>query len=255
MNETYIKSYVGNEKRTDNRKLDEFRKISVEKGVSGNAEGSARVKIGKTEVIAGIKMEVREPYPDTPNDGNLMISVELSPVGSPEFRMGPPSEQAVELSRVIDRGIRESKSIETEKLCITPKEAVWSVSIDIAVINDDGNLMDAGALAAIAALTDTKLPKYDSENKKIIREETQGPLLLTDKPIAVTIYKIGEKLLLDVTSEEEDAIDARITLTSTEKGDLCAIQKGGTGLFTTAEVEKAADLSILKGKELRKLLK
>ena len=111
-----IKEYLRKGKRFDGRKPEEFREISIETGVSKNAEGSARVKIGKTEVLVGVKMAVAEPYPDSPNKGNLMVTAELIPLSSPRFENGPPRFNAIELGRVTDRGIRESKFIELEKL-------------------------------------------------------------------------------------------------------------------------------------------
>src|SRR3989338_1647608 len=93
--------------RYDGRKLDEFRKINVGRSVIKSAEGSARVEFGDTQIIAGVKMGVEKPYPDTPQNGNLMVNVELLPLSNPDYEAGPPSEEAVEIARIIDRGIRE----------------------------------------------------------------------------------------------------------------------------------------------------
>ena len=51
--------------RLDGRKLTDYRPVTVDVNVTSTAEGSARVKIGKTDVIVGVKVEVMEPYPDT----------------------------------------------------------------------------------------------------------------------------------------------------------------------------------------------
>ena len=142
-------------------------------------------------------------------------------------------------------------------MCITPGELAWSVNIDIHVLDHDGNLMDACALAAIAALSCAKIPKYDKEQQRVIRDfpkEDLEDLPVVDKPIAITIYKISNRLLIDTNLEEENAIDARITITTNSEGNLCAMQKGGNGYFTIEELEKAADISIQKGKEIRALL-
>ena len=158
-----IRKYLQEGKRFDNRKPDEFRNISIETGISKNAEGSARVKIGKTEVIVGIKMNIGEPYPDSPEKGNLIVSAELLPLSSPRFESGPPKFPTIELARIIDRGIRESKFIEFEKLCIKKGEKVWTVFIDIYSINDDGNILDAAGIGALVALKNAKKPKYDKK--------------------------------------------------------------------------------------------
>ncbi len=66
--------------RLDGRKLTDYRKpIKVEYSITTTAEGSARVKIGETEVIVGVKVEVSEPYPDTPDQGSMMVGAELLP--------------------------------------------------------------------------------------------------------------------------------------------------------------------------------
>ena len=107
----HIKNLILKDVRSDNRKPLDYRQITVEYDVSKSAEGSARVKIGDTEVLAGVKMAVGTPFPDTPEEGVLMVGAELTPLASPRFETGPPSIEAIELSRVTDRGIRESKSI------------------------------------------------------------------------------------------------------------------------------------------------
>ena len=124
--------------RFDGRKPDEFRKMKIEYGIAETAEGSARVTMGDTVVIAGVKMEVGAPYPDTPDKGGLMVGAELLAMSSPDFESGPPSEWAVEVARVVDRGIRESHSIDVHKLVIKKGESVWNVLADICIINDGG---------------------------------------------------------------------------------------------------------------------
>ena len=59
--------------RYDGRALEDLRNIEIETDVITTAEGSARVRMGKTEVIVGIKMQVGEPYSDSPDKGNLSL--------------------------------------------------------------------------------------------------------------------------------------------------------------------------------------
>ena len=101
--------------RYDGRKKESFRKVIVEYDISKSAEGSARVKIGDTEVLAGVKVAIETPYPDTPEQGSLMVNAELLPLSSARFEPGPPSTEAVELARVVDRGIKKSSTIYTKK--------------------------------------------------------------------------------------------------------------------------------------------
>ncbi len=241
--------------RLDGRKFTDYRKpIIVEVDVANTAEGSARVKIGETDVIAGVKVEVMEPYPDTPDEGSIMVGAELLPLSNPDFELGPPGQEAIELARIVDRGIRESKALDFKKLCIKENEKVWMIIIDIVTVNDAGNLFDASALAAIVALKNVRFPKY-ADDKIDYKEKTSKKLELKDIPLSVTVIKIGDKFIVDPDSDEEKAIDARLTVASLSDGTLCALQKGGDYPLTAEDVAKMVDIGIEKGKELRKLVK
>ncbi|MBW3023017.1 exosome complex protein Rrp42 [Candidatus Woesearchaeota archaeon] len=236
--------------RFDGRKSKDWRAVEIEFGISKNAEGSARVKFGGTEVLAGVKLSIGKPYEDRPDEGSLMVDAELTPMSNPDFEAGPPDIKAVELARVVDRGIRESKTIDVKKLCIEKGEKAWMVSIDVVTINDEGNLLDAAGLAALAALKDTKFPKLEGDIINY-KERTKTVLPLSKEPIPVTVIKIGDKLIVDPSTDEEKVIDARLTVTSTEKGLVCSLQKGGEGTITVDEFSKMIDLGIEKAKELR----
>jgi exosome complex component RRP42 len=249
---SHLMKFLSQGKRYDGRGLEEFREIIVEKGISKNAEGSARVTIGNTEIMAGVKMSIEKPYPDTPHEGNLMVGAELSPLSSPKFESGPPGPESIELARVVDRGIRESKAIDNKALCLTPGEKVWTVMVDIVTINADGNLTDAASLGAIAAIKEARFPTYDGLKIDYKARTTQG-LPIKKIPIAVTVFKIGKYLIVDPTAEEEELMDARLTVTSAD-GKIAALQKGGEYPLTLEEVEQMASLGIAKAKELSKYL-
>ncbi len=198
--------------RFDGRKTDEFRDLEVTFDVSNKAEGSARVKLGKTEVIAGVKLQVGTPYPDSPDTGNLMVSGDLLPIASPHFETGPPGFDNIEIPRLIDRAIRESGMIDFSKLVITKGEKVWTLMVDIYPINNDGNIIDAGLIAAVAALKVAKFPELD-ENGNINYKKHTGPLPLSEDifPLPTSFYKLGEHLFVDPTFEEEVAAESRTT--------------------------------------------
>lgn len=252
MRASYILKLLEKNERIDGRKLDEFREIKIEPNYIQRSEGSSRVVIGKTDVIAGIKLELGVPFADMPNMGTLKTGAEFSPIAHKDFEPGPPSEDATELARVVDRGIRESDCIELEKMCITEKEKVWEVYVDIHIMNHDGNLIDASSLAAISALLNTKVPKL--ENDTIIRTEFSGKLPVVKKPITVTVGKIMNNLLLDPIKDEEDILDSRMSIAMTEDGKVCAMQKGGNKGVTEEDIDSMIKLSAKKSKELRKLL-
>ncbi len=252
----HVLKWLDSGTRYDGRKLDEFRKVTIELGASKNAEGSSRVIVGDTEILAGVKMAIETPYPDTPDQGNLMVNVELTPLSNPEFESGPPSDQAVEVARIIDRGIRESKFIDVKKLCITPKESVWGVIVDVVTINTQGNLIDVSALAALAAIKEARLPKREERTLKYDQLTNEKlPLDTSKMPVTVTVYKIGKHLLVDPIQEEEEVAEARLSVAVLPDGSIVAMQKGGEYSITADEVDAMVALAQSKASELRKLLK
>ncbi|MBU5537104.1 MAG: exosome complex protein Rrp42 [Candidatus Aenigmatarchaeota archaeon] len=254
MIETYALELIQNGKRVDGREFTQFRDIEIKENVIETAEGSAYVRFGNTKVIVGVKIGTGAPFPDTPNEGILSVSAEFTPLASPEFEAGPPGEDAIELARIVDRGIRESKMIELEKLAITPGEKVWSVFVDIYIIDNQGNLLDAAALASVVALMNTRLPKLDVEGN-IVKGEYDGKLPVVHKPITISVCKVGDKLFLDPTKEEELVIDAKLSIAVREDDKICAMQKQGNKGIEFDFIEKMVDVAIEKSKELRKLVK
>ncbi len=234
--------------RLDGREPMEFREISVETDVVESADGSARVRMGKTDVIVGIKLIVGTPFPDTPDKGVLSTGAELIPMGHSTFESGPPGENAIELARVVDRGIRESGMIDVQKLCITHGEEVWMCFIDIYSLNYDGNLFDASSLAAVAALKSAIVPAANAGKGE------DFPLPVTCTPISVTAAKIANTLILDPTFDEENIASARLTATLDENGILRAMQKGGRGTLSVEEVNAVVVASREKGDEIRKII-
>ncbi len=244
----YICNLAADGKRIDNRSFDEFRKIRLEKDVAKNAEGSTTVKLGDTTVIVGIKMATGEPYPDTPDSGVLTTSAELRPAASPDFRSGPPSPKAIELARVVDRGIRESKTVDFKKLCVTEKEKVWVLYLDIHVLDYDGNLFDASSIGALSALSNTVVPASRFE----LGEDYK--LSIEHKPVSCTSVKIGNAIMLDPCLDEETVADARLTVSMDENGDIRAMQKGLNGSFTLDEIKSIIKTSKKQGDKIRGLI-
>jgi exosome complex component RRP42 len=244
----YIYSLASQGDRADGRKFDEFRPISVEVGVIQKAEGSARVKIGDSQVVVGVKVQPGEPFADTPDKGVIITNLELVPLASPSFETGPPREDAIELARVVDRGVRESEAIDLSKLCIESGQKVWMVFIDVHVLDHDGNLMDAASLGAIAALMNTKMP-----NAKFgMGEDTKLPL--DDVPVAITAVNIGGVIMLDPSLDEENVASCKLTVITNKEGALSGMQKSGVGTLTPDQVKYIVHIAKDKANVLREKL-
>ncbi|MBS7615373.1 exosome complex protein Rrp42 [Candidatus Bathyarchaeota archaeon] len=249
-----IAQLIADGKRLDGRGPKDYRPIQIESGIIGKAEGSARVRLGKTEVMVGVKIDIGEPFSDRPNEGVLTTNAEFVPLASPEFEAGPPGEESMELARVVDRGIRESKAIELEKLCIIPGKKVFVIFVDVYVLNHDGNLIDASTLASIAALMNTKIFKYEIKDGEVEKKPGFSPLPLRDVPISVTFASINGILVVDPWLDEEEVMDARLTIAFSKDGRICAIQKGGSGTLSPQQIIEAAHIAKEKTEELREIV-
>ncbi len=241
-------------KRMDDRSPQDYRQMTIMLGVIGKANGSAEVYLGKTKVLAGVKVETGTPFPDTPDEGILTVNAEFVPLASPTFEAGPPDENSIELARVVDRGIRESKAIELKKLCIDPGKKVFMVFVDVYVLDHDGNLIDAAAMAALGALVDAKMHDFDVHNGEVRYKEKLMQLPMVNYPVSITSAKIDGTIVLDPCLEEEQVMSCRLTVTTDKNDQICAMQKGGLGFLSPEEVKQAVATAIAKSRALRETI-
>ncbi|MFP3951624.1 MAG: exosome complex protein Rrp42 [Candidatus Bathyarchaeia archaeon] len=249
-----IEEAIEQGKRMDGRAIDEYRDLEIKPEAIEKAEGSAEVRLGKTHVIVGIKVEEGTPFEDTPDAGVLICNAEFSPVAHPTWEPGPPGEGAVELARVIDRGLRSAEILDLEDLALVSGEKVLMVFVDLHVLNYDGNLIDASAAGALAALMKSKKPVYNVKKGKAERTDEWKELNLLRKPVAVTLVKIGENWIVDPTADEEEVMDTRLTVTLDEEDNVTTLQKSGTAGLKLDEIKEAINIAVDKAKDVRSIV-
>lgn len=248
---SYIREAIDSGERADSRNAFDIREIKVESNVLINAEGSSRVRLGKTDVIAGVKAVIDMPHSDTPEEGNLTVSAELLPLASPNFDSGPPSPEAIELARVVDRGIRAGECIDFNSLFLE-KDKIITLYVDVYILDYDGNLFDACNIAAMNALMHTKLPKY--EDGVLNYNDRSVELKLNNTVVSTTFGRFGDKTIIDMDGNEEAAADARLTVT-TDGNSVRAMQKGLNGSFTIKQIDELVDISLQKYEYIDKYIK
>lgn len=242
--------------RLDGRALDEPRKLTVEGGVIPKANGSARVLLGDTEVVAGVKIQPDRPFPDMGEKGIFICTAEILPLAHPDAEPGPPSEAVIELARVVDRGIRESGMIDLSQLVLLKDKSVIGVFSDNSVIDHHGNLFDACSYASVAAILSGKLPKWEmKDDVPTLVEGVETDIPITTIPVSVTMGRIGDHVIVDPNADEWSILDARVTITTNSDGNICALQKGGSDGFTLEQLTKAGDTSVEIGSKIREILK
>ncbi len=251
-----ILSLLKDGQRVDGRALDESRPLVIDTGVIPKAEGSARVRLGDTEVVTGVKIQPDKPFPDLGDRGIFICTAEILPLADPNAEPGPPNEEVIELARVVDRGIRESSMIDLTKLVLQKDKSVIGLFVDNSVTDYDGNLFDACSYASVASLLTCKVPKYELKNDvpTLVEGEFSEPPITTI-PVSVTMGKIGDQIIVDPNADEWGCMDARITITTNSDGNICAVQKGGNDGFTVEQLVKCSQISIATAAKIRELLK
>ncbi|XP_040374797.1 exosome complex component RRP42 isoform X3 [Rosa chinensis] len=192
----FIQGGIAQDLRTDGRKRLSPRPIFVETGNISQSNGSARVRIGATEVIASVKAELGRPSALHPDKGKVSINVDCSPTAAPMFEGRGGEELSSELSVALQRCLLGGKSgsgagIDLSSLAIVEGKICWDLYIEGLVVSSDGNLLDALGAA----------------------------------------IKVGRHYIVDATSEEESQMSLAVSISVNRQGNICGLTKrGGAGL-------------------------
>jgi len=160
---------------------------------------------------------------------------------------------------VIERGLRESRAIDTEALCIVTQEKVWSIRLDIRILDDVGNLTDACGIGAITALYHFRRPDVTIGETVIIHPTTERdpvPLSIHHMPICVSfgIFEIPEEgtqvLIVDPTWKEEQVMTGHMTVVMNIHKEICGFQKAGGVALETKMILAATRIAMVKAEEI-----
>lgn len=211
---------MGYEKRLDGRKLDECREMEAKVGVVERAAGSAMFKIGKTVAVAAV-YGPRELYPQAfqnPKRGTLRCNYNMLAFSGSGDRVRPgPSRRSKEISLVTEKALMPIVDLSNFGGSV--------VDVFVELIQTDAGTRCAGITAAAMALADAGIPMKDLAS-------------------SVAVGKVGEKIVLDLSKEEEDyngdATDIAVAM-STRTGEFTLLQMDGE--INKADLKKALELA------------
>ncbi|WWC72340.1 uncharacterized protein I206_106302 [Kwoniella pini CBS 10737] len=229
----YLSRFLNKGYRPDGRKIRDWRDVSINVGSITTAHGSSLIRMGDTTMVCGIKAEVAEPTAQSLNEGYVVPNIDLPALCSPNFKPGPPGDEAQTYSNWLNDLIVSSRTLPPSSLVISHGKAVWVIYIDVVCINYDGNAFDAAVLAVMAALQNTRLPKarYDEESGRTICSRTEMyPLQLGSIPLSCSFGIFDSTHLLpDPTSYESPLLPTTISIALDEKNQACLIRQEGLG--------------------------
>ena len=227
--------------RADGRLPDELRPISITRGWSTQAEGSALIEFGNTRVLC--TASVTEGVPRwLKGEGRGWVTAEYAMLpratntrSDRESVKGKIGGRTHEISRLIGRSLRSV--IDTKAL------GENTVVLDCDVLQADGGTRTAAITGAYVALAEAM--KWAQE-KKIVKPHAKP---LTDTVSAVSVGIIDGVPMLDLPYVEDVRAETDMNVVVTGSGKFVEVQGTAEGApFDRDELNQLLDLA-LKGTE------
>jgi exosome complex RNA-binding protein Rrp42 (RNase PH superfamily) len=236
-NQSFVSSFFAQSIRPDGRSFNQSRPVSLIKGVlSKHTAGSALVKFGTTQVLAGVTLQIGQPAATTSASGDVLL--------------------VVANHTTLQRWLQRTLIIPLEQLSLGTG-AAWRLTVTCQILSDEGNLRDACLLAVVAALMDTKLPATQRNKDGAWDIDAGGkitPLTGIVPPIAVTFGVCEDAVCaVDPTPQEDPLLVGRLTMVMTNSEVSNVSFSGHVGL-TQEHVAMAAKVALRRAKELEMLL-
>jgi ribonuclease PH len=200
-------------KRSDNRNLDQLRKIIIQRGYMKNAEGSCLIELGNTKVICTATVDKNVPL-FLRNSGTGWVSAEYGMLPrSTEIRMPREknSGRTYEIQRLIGRALRSIADLK--------RIGERTIYIDCDVVQADGGTRISAIIGGFISLADCL--------SKLYKEKTISEVYITDYLGAVSVGMWKGKCILDLTYAEDSTADVDMNIIMKGCGDFIEVQ--GTG--------------------------
>ena len=182
----------------------------------------------------------------------------MSPLCSPKYRPGAPSEDAQVACRALADIIQNSNIIDLKDLCITKELLVWTLYCDIVCLDSDGCVLDAALIALVSALHTVRLPviSFDKDTKicEIGENECLMPLKIKSIPVATSFAVFDQFIIADPTSVEEN-LGASIVTVTVANSSLSYVSKTGGVPLAPEKLDRCIQNAIQREISVCNLLK
>jgi exosome complex component RRP45 len=141
-------------------------------------------------VLAVVSAEIVKPFDGRSSEGQLHFHTSFSGMSEPDLDAQKLADRAVEVGRLIEKCIRDSKAVDTEALCLVPGEKVWAVRCDVHILDHEGNVIDCTLLATVTALQAFRRPDVTIAGESVIvhsmEDKQPVPLAVHHIPVGFT---------------------------------------------------------------------
>ena len=204
--------------RSDGRKVNETRKVTIKAGVLKNANGSAYIEFGDNKILVGVygPRDVHPKHMSDTNTGILRCRYHMTPFSVGERKNPAPSRREIEISKVIKEALEPALMLKQ-----FPRTAV---DVYMEILQADGGTRCAALTGASVALADAGIP-------------------MRDLVAGCAAGKAADTIILDVNNEEDQAGQADLPIgymPNLEKITLLQLD----GILTSDEYQKCLEIGI-----------
>lgn len=228
--------------RADGRRAAELRPVEIARGYTENAAGSVLIRTGRTIVLCTACWEnTVPPWKAGQGTGWVTAEYDMLPGATSERRRRNRTKvdgRTQEIQRLIGRSLRSVVDLNLL--------GENSILVDCDVLQADGGTRTASITGAYVAVCDAL--KSAMRNRRISR----SPIL--DSVAAVSVGRLGDRLLLDLDYPEDSAAEVDMNVVMTGSGRFIEVQ--GTGeeaTFTREELDQMVRLASRGIKELTEI--
>ncbi|XP_065183081.1 exosome complex exonuclease RRP42-like [Sycon ciliatum] len=229
----FIIGGVQGDRREDGRSWEEYRVIEVECGLVSHTNGSARLRLGETDILVGVKAEIVQPLSWKPEEGTVEFFVDCSAHANPDFEGHGGEDLALELASIAEHAIRPG--LDLKQLCIRKEQQCWCLNIDAVVLQCGGSVCDVLCMAIVAALHDTRLPDVTvsgGDGEPMELDVSDNPydcksIDISNLPALITLNKLGDCYVVDPSLDEEMCTNAKMMVAVNKSGTVCYSAKSG----------------------------
>lgn len=232
------------ELRIDGRGPGELRPVTIERGWSTQAEGSALISFGNTKVLCTASFTAGVPrWLQGKGTGWVTAEYAMLPRSTNERMQresirGKVGGRTHEISRLIGRSLRAI--IDTAQL------GENTIVVDCDVLQADGGTRTASITGAYVALADA----IEWARREGLLAQTAKPL--TDSVSAVSVGIVGGTPMTDLAYTEDSTADTDMNVVVTGTGSFVEVQGTAEGVpFGRGELDILLDLAVAASGELR----
>lgn len=258
---SYLRAYAQNGVRADARNLNDMSNVIISKNTyTENTFGSSLIKWGDSSAACGVTLDVVTPLSSTPNDGEIVFDVSLWSFCSPKYERSKPAE-ARDIEHVLNNIIKKNALLDRKQLCILTGEMVLQLRVSILFLSAGGSLNETAVLAAVSALSSTRIPTVKTGLKigpvPILNADACVPLVLRSLPVYVSVSSFEGYLLVDPSQQERETADSLVSLAIDETGQISYLSQtcpSGEATSSPGSLRQAIELLTPVASTVRRLI-